>query len=53
MIQFFRKQLEKKCNFCGKELSDPHATHCSDACLFKSVEKAKKFDPENVKTKNQ
>jgi hypothetical protein len=26
---------------CNKELKEEGATHCSDACLFKSIEKSK------------
>jgi len=31
----------KKCLMCKKELKEESATHCSDACLFKSIEKSK------------
>jgi hypothetical protein len=29
-----------KCKECGKSLKNPTATHCSDACLFKVIEKS-------------
>ena len=32
---------KKKCLICGKELKNPNATHCSEKCLFKSIEKSK------------
>jgi len=31
----------KKCLMCKKELKEEDATHCSDTCLFKSIEKSK------------
>jgi|TARA_B100000959_G_C14948197_1_gene610722 hypothetical protein len=31
----------KKCKECGKLLKDVTATHCSDECLFKGIEKSK------------
>ena len=31
----------KKCLMCKKVLKEEDATHCSDACLFKSIEKSK------------
>jgi predicted nucleic acid-binding Zn ribbon protein len=33
--------MKKQCNVCGKFLKNPDATHCSEKCLFKSVEKSK------------
>lgn len=35
--------LNKKCEVCGKEIQDPHATHCSDKCLFESIKNTKPF----------
>ena len=33
--------MNKKCLICGKELKIQDATHCSEKCLFKSIEKSK------------
>tara|TARA_B100000029_G_scaffold148667_1_gene143915 strand:- start:9 stop:161 length:153 start_codon:yes stop_codon:yes gene_type:complete len=30
-----------KCKECGKSLKNSTATHCSDECLFKVIEKSK------------
>jgi hypothetical protein len=30
-----------KCKECGKVLKNLTATHCSDECLFKGIEKSK------------
>ena len=30
-----------KCKECGKTLKNSNATHCSDECLFKGIEKSK------------
>ncbi len=34
----------KKCKGCGKILKDVTATHCSDECLFKGIEKSKSLE---------
>tara|TARA_B100001996_G_C18101162_1_gene377401 strand:- start:185 stop:337 length:153 start_codon:yes stop_codon:yes gene_type:complete len=31
----------EKCKECGKVLKNSTATHCSDNCLFKGIEKSK------------
>ena len=33
--------MKKKCLICGKKLKNQDATHCSEKCLFKSIEKSK------------
>jgi len=33
--------MKKKCIICDKELKSQDATHCSEKCLFKSIEKSK------------
>jgi len=33
--------MNKKCLISGKELKIQDATHCSEKCLFKSIEKSK------------
>ena len=33
--------MKKKCLICGKVLKVQDATHCSEKCLFKSIEKSK------------
>jgi len=33
--------MKKRCLICSKILKDPDTTHCSEKCLFKSVEKSK------------
>ena len=33
--------MNKKCLICGKVLKVQDATHCSEKCLFKSIEKSK------------
>ncbi|MDE1844224.1 MAG: hypothetical protein KGI10_02715 [Thaumarchaeota archaeon] len=43
--------MTRKCATCGKVLEEPQATHCSDACLHKSIEKSKPFDPKMAKRK--
>jgi hypothetical protein len=30
-----------KCKECNKTLKNTNATHCSDECLFKGIEKSK------------
>ena len=32
-----------KCEIYEIEINDPHATHCSERCLFVSIEKSKPF----------
>ena len=44
--------LAKTCECCGKKLKVPHATHCSEKCLFKSIKKAKPFVPKKQRSKN-
>ena len=33
--------MNRKCLICGKVLKVQNATHCSEKCLFKSIEKSK------------
>ena len=33
--------MSDKCMECGKKIHDHNVTHCSDACLFRSVSYAK------------
>jgi len=33
--------MKEKCLVCGKKLANKDATHCSEKCLFKSIEKSK------------
>jgi len=33
--------MKKRCLICNKILKDQDTTHCSEKCLFKSVEKSK------------
>jgi len=37
----------RKCEVCGKQLENGQSTHCSEDCLFKSIEKSKPFMPES------
>ena len=39
--------MTKKCKTCGKELTDPDLTHCSDKCLFETTKNSKPFDPKS------
>lgn len=41
-----KKHLIRKCEICGKRLEDGQSTHCSEECLFKSIENSKSFMPE-------
>jgi hypothetical protein len=36
-----------QCQKCGKKLTDPHATHCSEECLFDDIKKSKPFVVDN------
>ena len=38
-------EMTKKCEVCGKKLSNDTLTHCSDKCLFESIKNSKKFVP--------
>ena len=38
--------MPKFCKNCGKELDNPHATHCSDECLFTTIKNSKPFTRE-------
>jgi len=35
--------LSNKCEVCGEEIQDQHATHCSDKCIFESIKNTKPF----------
>ncbi|MDP7284935.1 MAG: hypothetical protein QF488_02110 [Candidatus Nitrosopelagicus sp.] len=41
--------MKKRCLVCNKELKNENATHCSEKCLFKSVEKSKSILENNHK----
>jgi len=41
--------MKKRCVVCNKELKNENTTHCSEKCLFKSIEKSKSILEKNHK----